>query len=237
VTLLTDTEIREALRSGEITLDPLADDNLQPASYDLRMGDRAIVTRRVDVERLKQRLEDDEAVPEIDVAEEGGFSIPAGSFALVVTRERVHLGQQYAGHLGLRSYFARKGLLLLAGLQIDPGFEGHLVLGLANLSPRSVFLPYEESIATLEIHRLSRAASAAYAGTYAGQQTKPRIPRADADYLRTIETLSVSDLTQALLRLSDNVGALSRDVRRWGFPLAVGVFLAVLGLVLARVFA
>jgi dCTP deaminase len=234
---MTDTEIREALDSGGIAIDPLAEDNLQPASYDLRMGERAIVTRRVDVEKLKHRLEEDDAVPEIDVASEGSFSIPAGAFALVVTNERIDLGDQYAGHIGLRSYFARKGVLLLAGLQVDPGFQGHLVLGLANLSPRSVFIPHEDAIATLEIHRLARPASVSYAGTYAGQQTRPRIPRADADYLRTIETLSVSDLTQALLRLSDNVGELTRDFRRYGFPLAIGVFLAVLGLVLARVFA
>lgn len=233
---MTDTQIREALDSGEIVLDPLANENLQPASYDLRLGDRAIVTRRVDVEALRQRLQEDVVVPEINVADEGGFSVPAGSFALVVTKELVRLGPQYAGHLGLRSYFARKGLLLLAGLQVDPGFYGHLVLGLANLSPRSVFLPYEEAVATLEIHRLSEAASAAYSGTYAGQQTKPRIPPQDADYLRTIETLSVSDLTQALLRLSDNVGALTNDVRRYGLPLTSAVFLAVLGLLLARIF-
>lgn len=235
---MTDTEIREALDSEAIEIEPLFDENLQPASYDLRMGDRAIVTKRLDVERLRERLADDEdAVPEINVEAERGFTLPAGSFALVVTKERVRLSQQYAGHLGLRSYFARKGLLLLAGLQVDPGFNGHLVLGLANLSPRSVYVPHEESIATLEIHKMARPASVGYAGMYAGQQTTGAIPRQDSDYLRTIETLSVSDLTQALLRLSDNVGTLTRDVRVWGFPLATGTLLVVLGLLLTRIFA
>jgi dCTP deaminase len=234
---MTDTEIREALSSGEITLEPLSEINLQPASYDLRMGDRAIVTKRLDVEKLRERLTEDDAVPEIDVEAERGFSLPAGSFGLVVTKEQVRLSVQHAGHIGLRSYFARKGLLLLAGLQVDPGFEGHLVLGLANLSPRSVYIPHEEAIATLEIHKLARPASVSYDGMYAGQQRTATIPRQDADYLRTIETLSVSDLTQALLRLSDNVGTLTRDVRNFGFPIAIGIFLAVLGLVLARIFA
>lgn len=238
MTLLTDVEIRAALDTDEIEIEPLLNESLQPASYDLRMGDRAIVTKRLDVEKLRERLADrDDAVPEINVEADRGFSLPAGSFGLVVTKERVRLSPQHAGHLGLRSYFARKGLLLLAGLQVDPGFNGHLILGLANLSPRSVYIDHEEAIATLEIHKLARPAAAPYAGMYAGKQTTGAIPRQDADYLRTIETLSVSDLTQALLRLSDNVGTLTRDVRVWGFPLATGILLAVLGLVLARVFA
>ncbi len=227
VTLMTDTEIREAISSGEIVLDPLSEESLQPASYDLRLGERAIITKSLDIEKVREKLQTD-AVPEVNVSKEGSISIPAGAFALIVTRERVQLSTNHAGHIGLRSYFARKGLLLLAGLQVDPGFNGHLVLGLANLSPRSVYLHYEEAIATLEIHRLSQAASHSYKGTYAGQQETARIPRADADYLRTIETLSVSDLTTALLRLSDNVSTLSRDVRVLYIPIGLAVVAAIL---------
>lgn len=223
---MTDTQIREAVASSEVAIDPLAEEQLQPASYDLRLGDRAIVTKSLDVEKMRHRIED-ESAPEIDVAETGSLSIPAGGFALVVTRERIRLSPQHAGHLGLRSYFARKGLLLLAGLQVDPGFDGYLVLGLANLSPRSAHLSHEEPIATLELHRLSHPAATPYAGVYAGQQTKPVIPRADADYLRTIETLSVSDLTHALLGLSDNVSTLSRDVRKLYLPIGVAILVAV----------
>lgn len=223
---MTDTQIREAIGTQEIAIEPLADEQLQPASYDLRLGDRAIVTKSLDIEKMRHRVEEDSA-PEMDVAAEGSLSIPAGSFALVVTKERIRLSTQHAGHLGLRSYFARKGLLLLAGLQVDPGFDGYIVLGLANLSPRSVHLSHEEPIATLEIHRLSHPAAVPYAGVYAGQQTTPTIPRADADYLRTIETLSVSDLTRALLGLSDSVSTLSRDVQKIYLPIAVAILVAV----------
>lgn len=236
--VLTDGEIREALDAGDIALQPLAEDNIQPASYDLRLGDRAIITKTLEIEKLRERLDQEDAV-EIDVADAGAISIPAGAFALVVTREHVRFGPQFAGHLGLRSYFARKGVLLLSGLQVDPGFDGYLVLGFANLSPRSVHISYEEDIATLEIQRLARPAEHPYSGPYAGKQVDPEIPRADADYLRTIETLSVSDLTKALLRLSDNVSALSTDVSQlaryvkaiW-IPLAVAVLSVVIAAVI-----
>jgi dCTP deaminase len=226
VALLTDTEIREALTTGEIVLDPLSDKSLQPASYDLRLGEKAIITRSADIEKMRSRIQDEQA-PELDIAQAGSVTIPAGAFALIVTKERVRLSPQYAGHIGLRSYFARKGLLLLAGLQVDPGFDGYLVLGLANLSPRSVHLSYEEPVATLEIHRLNHPVAQQYAGTYAGQQTRATIPRADADYLRTIETLSVSDLTRALLNLSDNVAVLTRDQRIFLIPVGLAVVIAL----------
>jgi dCTP deaminase len=224
---MTDVEVREAIEAGDIGLEPMAEESLQPASYDLRLGDKALVTRSQDIEKLRKRIEDKQA-SETSVVKDGTVSIPAGAFALVVTREKVRLSTSYAGHLGLRSYYARKGLLLLAGLQVDPGFEGYLVLGLANLSPRAVQIDYEDEIATLEFHRLSRPASEKYGGMYAGQQQDPSIPKPDADYLRTIETLSVSELTQALLRLSDNVATLSRDVRLFGVPLGLALVAALL---------
>jgi len=219
---MTDTEIREAITSGAIAIGPLDDEQLRPASYDLRLGDRAIVTKSIDIEKLRTRVET-ESAPEIDVARAGSVAIPAGALALVVTRERVKLSTEYAGHLGLRSSFARKGLVLLAGPQVDPGFDGHLVLGLANLSPRAVHLSYEEPLATLELHHLTRPAATAHAG----RQGKAGIPRGDADYLRTIEKLSVSDLTRSLLRLSDSVAALSRDVRKVYLPIALAILVAV----------
>ena len=155
LSIMTDSEIREVIEAGDIGLVPMAELSLQPASYDLRLGDKVLVTKTQDIEKLRKRIEDDQA-RETDVAKEGSVSIPARAFALVVTREKVRMSPQHAGHLGLRSYYARKGVLLLAGLQVDPGFEGYLVLGLANLSPCSIQIDYEDEIATLEFHRLSR---------------------------------------------------------------------------------
>src|SRR4051794_3755256 len=112
MSLMTDAEIREAIEAGDIALDPLAEASLQPASYDLRLGDRAMITRTADVEKLRKRLEEDEPPSELKVDKEGSITIPAGAFSLIVTREKIRLSARYAGHLGLRSYYARKGLLL-----------------------------------------------------------------------------------------------------------------------------
>jgi deoxycytidine triphosphate deaminase len=75
VTLMTDTEIRAAITSGAIAIGPLDDEQLQPASYDLRLGDRAIVTKSVDIEKLRERVES-ESAPEIDVARASRCGFP-----------------------------------------------------------------------------------------------------------------------------------------------------------------
>ena len=131
--LMTDREIRDAIAASGTAIEPFAEDSLQPASYDLGVGDTAIVVKSVNLEQLEKVIRD-EVSPEIDLRVHRTISIPAGGFALITTLERVKLSPSHAGHIGVRSYFTRKGLALLSGLQIDPGFQGFLVLGLANLS-------------------------------------------------------------------------------------------------------
>ena len=230
--ILTDGEIKEAIKNKEIEIDPLNEEySLQPASYDMRLGKRAIITKSVSLEELKGKVQKEE-VKEVNVEKEESITIPGGAFALVSTLERVRLGDYFAGHIGMRTYYTRKGLVILSGLQIDPKWDGVLVLGLANLSPRSITLDYGDPLCSIEIHRLNRAADKNYSGLYMAEQREGRIPSADKDYLRTIETMSVSDLTSALIDLSRNVGELGKWVRGFWVGFAIVIILAILSLVL-----
>lgn len=234
--LMTDAEIRQAVESGEISIEPFEPTvSLQPASYDLRVGDTAIVAKSVKLEELETKLRE-EVAPEIDVKQRRTISIPAGGFALLTSLERVNLSTSFAAHIGIRSYYTRKGLALLSGLQIDPEFNGYLVLGLANLSPRSIGIDYADPLCTIEIHRLASPAQKAYEGKYALEQREPRIPAADKDYLRTIETMSVSDITQALLTLSRNVQNLSQQFSRVWVMLLGTIGAATLAAIFSIVF-
>ena len=219
--LLTDGEISEAIEKGEISIDPFdGDHSLQAASYDLHIGKNALITKSVKLEELKKQVEE-EAIKDIDVEKERSIAIPGGALALVTTSERIRLDDAHAGHIGMSSYYVRKGLTLLSGLQIDPGWDGHLVLGLSNLSPRTVILDYGDRLCSIEIHRLAKSAERPYDGRYMEEQREGRIPRSDKDYLRTIETMSVSDLTHALIALSGSVESLGNQFR--GFWLTVGL--------------
>jgi dCTP deaminase len=229
--LLTDAEIREALKNREIEIEPFNEDSLQAASYDMRLGDKGLITRTVSIEELRGIIQKED-VKEINIKKEESLTIPGGAFALVATLERIRLQNNYAGHIGMRTYYTRKGLVVLSGLQIDPGWNGVLVLGLANLSPRSVTLDYKDTLCTIEIHRLNRPAEKAYAGNYMTEQRDGRIPVSDKDYLRTIETMSVSDLTKALVDLSKNVSDVSKWVRGFWIGFGVVIVLTLLTIVL-----
>jgi deoxycytidine triphosphate deaminase len=91
----------------------------------------------------------------------------------------------------LESSYPRKGLVMLNGLQIDPGFEGVLV-SLYNASPRGLTLEYLAPVCTLEFHQLARPAQTPFKP--GSEQKQGNIPRADKDYLRTFETESLSDM-------------------------------------------
>ena len=209
MSILVDSEIKAAMKSKEIEIANFSPDELQPASYDMRLGDRAIVSKAVSLSQFKESASETE---ELDVKAKGRLVIPAGAFVLFTTLEKISLSSRYAGHIGMRSYYSRKGLNVLSGLQIDPGFSGGLVLGAVNLSPRSIEIPYAEPICTVEILKLNTEASAAYCGPVMEAQKEGKIPAADRDYLRTIETMSIGDLTQALLTLSSNVSSLKNYI-------------------------
>ena len=225
--IITDGEIKEALKKKEIILEPFSDDSLQPASYDMRLGKFAIISKTVTLEELKKKVETGD-VREINVEEKGTIIIPPGAFVLLTTLEKIKLTKRYAGHIGMRSYYTRKGLVLLSGIQIDPGFEGLLVLGACNLSPRSLELSYADPICTIELHKLNKEASKAYYSDAMKQQKNGKIPRADKDYLRTIETMSISDLTTALTTLSRNVDALRKNIWYLWIPIAVMIISTIL---------
>jgi len=225
--LLTDTEIEGAIQQGLVSIQPYDPEALMPASYDLKLGKKAIIAKSLSLEELKEKIGREE-VKQLDVEREMSINIPGGGFAFVTTLEKIKLAPSFAAHIGMKTYYVRKGVALLSGLQIDPGWEGNLVLGVANLSPRTVTIEFRDAICSIELHRLNQEVGKAYPGTYMAEQREGRIPKQDKDYLRTIETMSVSDLTRALLTLSGNVESLSRQFRYFWIPVGIVVLLALL---------
>lgn len=152
---LVDQEIRQAVNSGEIEISGFAEECLQPASYDLRVGGEGFTLSVGKVKNIKK---------------EGRLDVLPGDFALVITHEKLRLPTNMLGHFGLRSMYARMGLIATFGPQVDPGFRGKLVVGLLNFSPEVIKLPYLAPFCTLELERLSMHASVGYRGPYQGQE-------------------------------------------------------------------
>lgn len=219
--------IEKAIANEDIVIRDLKEENLEPASYDARIGSEAIVTREVQLEELKEKVEMGSA-EKVDIAKETQIDIPAGGLALVTTYEKFSLSNRYAGHIGMKTYYVRKGLGLLSGLQIDPGFgnpPATLVLALKNQATRPITLDYKDDICSIEFHELSEPAPEYDNPDIEETQREGGIPKEDLDYLRTIEAMSVSEMTEAMLSMSRTVEANNTWLKYIGVTVGVGLIL------------
>lgn len=211
--VLTDSEIKEAMKNGEIKIDNYEEEMLQSASYDMRVGEKALISGNE---------------VEINLNVRGSISLKAGEFALVTTRENVTLANNIVGHIGLKSYYVRKGIVVLAGLQIDPGFSGVLVLGVYNASSRSISLDYLNSICTVEFHRLTKSVEVPFSRQDLKEQKLGTIPKVDRDYLKTLETQSLSEVSESVRQLSMNVSHMASLINKVVIPMTISIFAAVI---------
>ncbi len=194
--MLTDAEVRDAMTSGGLVIEPFAPDCLQPASYDFRVGDQAF-------------LSGTDAIA--DVANKGLVIIEPGEFAVIATREKIKCGSQFAAQLGLDSKYGRQGLVLLSGPQIDPGFEGVLIVRVTNLAPRRITLTHETPFLTVQFFRLSRPVEKPYVGSRQGQTG---LGSSDIEELTHPDSPTLGGMVKSLSALATDVGALNTTVAR-----------------------
>lgn len=211
--LMTDFEIKDAIKSKQIEIKPFDLEKLQGASYDFAIGGESLVSRS----DKKILLEPKSSV---------NLNLEAGDFALVLTKEYIKLPLDVTGVIGMRSSLARKGLILLAGMQIDPGFEGHLRFGLYNASPRRITLDYDDDLCMIEFHRLSRSVD--HPPPRIRELMEGKIPETDRDFLRSLETTSLSELRQDLRTLTQSVNTLTKVAYRFLVPAIIAILVAVI---------
>jgi dCTP deaminase len=216
--LMTDREIRAALESGELEIRDYAEAHIEPTSYDMRLGKEALVSRQDQKILLSPSV---------------SLTLNAGDFALVITYESVKMPNDIAAQIGMKSGLARKGLMLLAGIQIDPGFEGVLVLGLYNASPRRITLDYQAPLCTVEFHRLSGPVQNPHPGH--PDLKKGHIPEEDKAFLRTLETESLSELCQSVRTLAQSVSTLTTVTYKIILPTLAVIFAAAVTTIVSAI--
>jgi dCTP deaminase len=210
--MMRDSEIKEAIRVAHLRIEPFDQQKLQGASYDLAIGGEALVSNR-----------DKKVLLRPGGAE--SLHLNAGDFALVLTKEKVKFPLNISGVIGMRSTLARKGLLLLAGMQVDPGFEGHLRFGLYNAAPRTITLDYDDGLCMLEFHKLAGDVERVLPPE--PDLIQGRIPERDKDFLRSLETTSLSDLSRNVRALTQSVSMLSKFMRWFIIPVLTAIFAGV----------
>ncbi len=215
--MLTDAGIQEARAEGGLDVEPFDDACLRSASYDFRIGNQAFVSGSDGI---------------IDVANRGLVIIDPGEFAMLVTRESVSCGDQFAAQLGLESQYARQGLVLLSGPQIDPGFHGVLIVRVTNLAPRRITLAYEAPFLTVQFFKLERPVAKPYAGSRQGQTG---LRPGDLEELTHPDSPTLGGMVKSLSSLAADVGDLKSSVKwmAWAIPVIVALGMTIVGIIVA----
>ena len=149
--ILVDHQIARAVKEGVFVIDPFVEDNVRSASVDLTLDDFIIKADGT----------------KIDISDLDSFPLKAGEMVTVNTRENIELPIDYIGRVGAMTEYARYGIFLAHGFQVDPGFRGHLQFSLFNAGTGEFKLSAGRRIISLEICPLNAVPQSAYSGAEA----------------------------------------------------------------------
>lgn len=188
--ILSDSSIIRAVTDKQIEIDPFEIDRVNPASYDLTLGDEVKVyaswvgettlattenqdgthlvrlVRRVD-EELDSKVEPKTRSFTID---ERGWVLRPGILYLMHTRETVWT-ESYVSVIDGKSSIGRLGICvhLTAGYG-DPGFRGQYTLEVTSLHRVRVYAGMR--IAQIRFHTISGQVQSVYHGNYTGKRAR-----------------------------------------------------------------
>lgn len=148
--VLADNEINKLLIEGKLVIGNYSDSSLNPASYDLRLGESAYISSDQDPRTLR--------LGEV-------LTLKPSEFALVTTYEVLELPDNIIGQVGLKARYSLSGLMNISGIQVEPGFRGRLVLGIVNLSTKTRKIAFCDKVFTIQFHKLDSSVTKSYKGS------------------------------------------------------------------------
>ena len=185
--VLSDRSIKEALGDGRIVIDPLDENDIQPASVDLHLGRTLLAftnSRRPYVD-LREDVAD--LTEELALADDEPFMLHPGEFILGSTMETIHLPNDLVASLEGKSSLGRVGLVIhsTAGY-VDPGWQGTLTLELTNVSRLPITLYYGMRIGQISFQRMTTPVDRPYGSKELGSRyfgsTGPTATRMHLDF-------------------------------------------------------
>ncbi len=152
---LSDTDILVSIKSGEITLEPFDEKRLQPASYDILLGNKFVVNEENATLFVDPAKKVYAKTRETNVKDGDAFILHPGVSVLGISKE--YFGSDdFLIQVGGKSSLARIGLMIhnTAGL-INPGHFLHITFELCNLNNVPIILRPGMEIAQLTFSKLS----------------------------------------------------------------------------------
>ena len=185
--VLSDRDIRVALDKKRITIDPIQDSDIQPASVDVHLDRKILVFRN----SRRPFIDIHEAVSDltemVEIKDGTPFILHPGEFVLGSTLESIGLADNLVARLEGKSSLGRIGLLIhsTAGY-VDPGWNGNLTLELSNVNNLPVTLYYGMKIGQISFTELSSPSDRPYGSSDLGSkyqgQKEPTASRIYRDF-------------------------------------------------------
>ena len=150
-------------------LDPFDPAMVQPSSIDVRLDRYFRVFANHRYTHIDPSVEQNDLTELVEPAGDEPFVLHPGEFVLGSTYEVVTLGDDLAARLEGKSSLGRLGLLThsTAGF-IDPGFNGHVTLELANVASLPITLHPGMKIGQIAVFQLTSPAEHPYGSNAMG---------------------------------------------------------------------
>ncbi|MFA6887953.1 MAG: dCTP deaminase [Candidatus Woesearchaeota archaeon] len=173
--VLSDKDIKELLKLGELVINDIVEDQIGSCSVDLRLGSQFRVFKHAEVTHVDPKEGVSDSLMELVTKNEGDpFIIHPGEFVLGSTMESVLIPRYLVARLDGRSSWGRLGIIVhsTAG-SVHPGYVGQLTLEIANISKVPVKLWPGLRVCQIMFEQLSSPCEKSYAekkSKYMGQQ-------------------------------------------------------------------
>ncbi len=167
---LSDSDIKKAVLKGEIKIDNFDESRLQPASYDILLGNKFVVNDSHQTGFIDPEKKIFAKTHEIQIADGGEFILHPGISVLGSSWDFFG-SDKYLVQLGGKSSLARIGLMVhnTAGL-INPGHYLNITLELCNLNNVPIILRPKMHIGQLTFSQMTQPPKKSYKeiGRFAG---------------------------------------------------------------------
>lgn len=163
--ILSDKELRAMLESKILSIEPIKPLQIQPASVDIRLGNRFRIVddKSEGIVHLDKKVEYKEIVAD-------RYLLLPGQFVLATTMEYVKLPNDLTAFVEGRSSMGRLGLFIQNAGWVDPGFEGEITLELFNANRCAIELQVGHRVGQLVFAKMGESAQFPYSGKYQFQR-------------------------------------------------------------------
>lgn len=183
--LLSDRDIRSAIDSQQLIIEPYVPEMVQPSSIDVCLDKFFRVFNNSRYTHIDPKEEMPDLTSLVEVDDDDAFVLHPGEFVLGATLEKFTLPNHLAGRLEGKSSLGRLGLLThsTAGF-IDPGFSGHITLELSNTANLPIKLYPGMKVGQLALFAMTSPAESPYGtGALGSKYQGQRGPTPSKSYL------------------------------------------------------